>query len=189
MIKTRFFLFKYLTFLFIISLFVSLSASSTYRNLHIKSKKQFSLLERIYTKYPIEPQRREQLKNIRENWNNLEKEYQSQAGIKQKYVLRKMKSTYNDILFLMQNSSKTLESYSNDILSDITEKIQKIEKAKFQKFIIQFSVSKREFQRAKKAYRHKQFYYSSHLFNRGIIILNKIYKELNWNIPIAYSGL
>ena len=184
--KYRFYIFYFLFFIG-----GSLQAGHNYIDYTTKASQHFSLLNELYSKYPMSEssQKLILIRKLKKKWDNMVSEYKQIHSQKRSRMLLRMKERYIQLYGMLQKTCIKLNQYSNDILIDYTQRLKTKKLNRKQKDIYEnsFRVAKHEMYRAQNAYLSEQFNYSAQLYHRSIIILANTYKKLNWAVPPTYE--
>jgi len=154
-------------------------------------KKNIRILERIYKKYPISIKQKSEFEKVKTVWEKNLKDLNLINKKNRREAEKNLIEVYKEIKTTLEKTCEILAVYGNDLIINFQKRLdeEKPNSIDKEKYVNQFNVSRREFMRAEKAFRSEYYYYSAHLYDRGIQILVKIHERLNWTIPPAYRNL
>ncbi|MES0491889.1 MAG: hypothetical protein ABUK01_17975 [Leptospirales bacterium] len=178
-----------LVILFLFSQF--LYAAATYEDFVSKGNRNLKIIERLYFKYPLAPVKRKIAFKIIENWNSITLQYPDANRNDRKTLYVNLKTEYSKSNSLLRDISIELANLFDRTYNSIASRIIDAELPTAQRndALSRMQIAKQEFARAEAGYRNKQFYYSSHLYDRSITILLNIYNTLNWEMPASAIGI
>ncbi len=165
-----------------------LHATKNFKNYQEKTETRLKLIKMIYDKYPLQDGS-STAKKLQKNWNDLLYSYENNSSAKEKAkIFGLVKDQYTRVKKFIHYLCGHLEKYSEYIINEFGNDPRKKNLDLFQKDIYHnsYQVAKQEIHRAKVALRKGQYYYSAHLFHRGVRILARTYKKIEWETPAVY---
>jgi len=130
------------------------------------------------------------MKRLNKEWNSELSRFDQAPARKRAGILAQLNNTRKKFDYHLADLCNGLRVYSNDILADFTSRLKGSKKVPAKEnYSNALQVTRQEFSRAEKAFTNRQYQYSAHLYDRGILILRKTYKKLGWGSPAIYSNL
>ncbi|MDH5721038.1 MAG: hypothetical protein OEZ13_10580 [Spirochaetia bacterium] len=183
---------KKIGFFFVLYFFASIIyAQPSIDRYKEKGNNHIRIIERIFKKYPINLKHKSDFEKIKSDWNETVKDLNLTQAKKRKEAQNRLKEIYKKVNKSLETICGILLSYGNDLILNFQRRLDEENSGTIdkEKYANRFQVSRQEFARAQKAFRNQQYDYSAHLFDRGIEILAKTHKALNWTVPPAYRNL
>ena len=154
-----------------------------------KANKNFTLLERIKPNYPSVRDMVKQIGLLEKEWKEGIADYRRSTNQSRAHIIKLLRTSYLRQQKLLRVICSDLDMYSRDILLHFTDKLgeKKYNHITQEKYQNELMISKRDFIRAQKVFRQKHYNYSAHLYNRGIVVMAKLYKKLKLPFPSGYG--
>lgn len=163
-------------------------ANPTFSDYHKKGSDYLKILDRLFNRYSFPKEEEESYEKIREEFRLSVNRYLVSQNKERNVIFRQVQKTYDKILEKGKLICQHLEEFSNYLLNDFSERLKnsKEENIPQEKYANQLSVAKRELSRAKEYYQKGQVVQAAHLYDRGIELLLRRYRELKWPLPEKY---
>ena len=165
--------------------------AATYEDYRSKGDRNLKIIERLYFKYPLASSKRKIAFNLLNNWNSILLQYPEADRNERKRLYGDLKQEYVNSNTLLRDISIELAGLFEQTYNILAKQMIDIELSttEFSDAQSRLRIAKQEFHRAETGYRNRQFYYSSHLFDRAITMLLNIYNSLQWKLPEPVRGV
>ncbi|MCS6985142.1 MAG: hypothetical protein NZM25_08490 [Leptospiraceae bacterium] len=163
-------------------------AHAPFSQYQAKGNEGLKILGRLFERYHFPTSEKENFEQLKEDWRLALNRYVVAQSKEKPLVFRDVQSHYSRILQSGRKLCSYLESFSQDMLDDFSQRLKETSRESLppEKYTNHLSVAKREFARAKEYLQKGHSVQAAHLYDRGIELLVGRYKQFQWPLPEKY---
>jgi len=162
-------------------------AAPSFADIATKGDRNLKIISYIYEKYEFMPAKREYFQNISEEWIKGKVLYEHSSAEEKKDNYEKLYKSYRTTNDVLKDISIDLANLSEAVVDDFSQKIIESEDVRKNlsrdKNYNRFVVSRNEFTRADNGFKRGMYYYSARLYDHGLDLMKRVYKDQKWVFP------